>query len=180
MLHSKEAACAAVALAFFSVTNPASAQSGAGPLAGSWIQRSSGPELAVVPQVRLVPGSGTYLTPTLQHRTSSVQVDRAMSLEVRPDGSFRWLIEKSRVSASSSATCRVLTREEKLGRLAIAGDQVTFAIAGGTQSSQNSCDASQATSGPMRSGQETYQVGVSGGRLRIVGSGGVDWSFSRR
>jgi hypothetical protein len=176
MLHSKGAASAAVALAFLGLATPASAQSGPAAFAGSWSQRSSGPELVLTPQIWLAPGSRT---PTIQNQTSLVHVDRTMNLEIRPDGSFRWTIERSRVSAATSAKCHVVTREEKRGRLALSGDQATFAIAGGTKSNQDSCDSPQARSGPMSAGQEAYQVTVSGGRLRIVGSG-VDWSFTRR
>ncbi|WP_164153875.1 hypothetical protein, partial [Stenotrophomonas maltophilia] len=72
-----------------------------------------------------------------------------MNLEVRADGTFRWLIDKTRAGSQSDASCRVATREEKRGRVQVTGSQVIFTIAGGTASSADSCNPARNQSSPV-------------------------------
>ncbi|QCI67697.1 hypothetical protein [Phreatobacter stygius] len=170
------------ALAFLALAAPsASAQSSTSALAGAWAQRSSGEELTPVSRIRLVPNSsGSGLTPTPQTQVIPVQVERAMSLDIRPDGRFRWVIDKKRASGTTNSSCVIATREEKLGHVQVIGDQVTFVVTGGSSGSSDSCDPARATSGAGRQGPETYSYGTGGGGLRISGPGGVNWTFTRR
>ncbi|MBN8943212.1 MAG: hypothetical protein J0H01_27150 [Rhizobiales bacterium] len=177
----------AIALAFSTLalptfaTPPALAQGAAAPLAGFWAQHSSGPELVAVPAIRLVPNSGgSGLSPALRHETRPVTVDRTMSLEVRPDGTFRWRIDKTRAGSQSDASCRVATREEKLGRVQVSGSQLIVTITGGTASAADSCNPARNQSSPVPPGEERYVVAIGGSSLRMTGSGGVDWTFARR
>ena len=82
--------------------------------------------------------------------------------------------------AGLGAGCRVTTREEKMGRVQLSGGRATFAISGGSSSSEDSCNPSKSSSSSKGSGSESYDYSVSGSTLRISGSGGVNWVFSRR
>lgn len=164
-----------------------------GALSGSWSQRSSSSELALTPKIKIMPSiaatglaigtmgsGGSATTTTIQNEYSSVQTDRAMQLTVRPDGGFNWVIEKSRAASASNPSCKIVTREEKIGVAQASGNQVRFQITGGTQSSRHTCDPSRASSSAKPASSETYTYAVAGSTLRISGSGGVNWVFNRR
>lgn len=164
-----------------------------GALAGSWSQRSSSSELTLTPKVRVMPGisatgmslggmgsGASSVTTTIQNEYSSVQTDRAMQLNIRPDGGFTWVIEKSRAASPSDPNCKIVTREEKTGVAQTSGNQVRFQITGGTQSARNTCDPGKSSASAKSPGSETYAYAVAGSTLRISGSGGVNWVFNRR
>lgn len=162
-----------------------------GAMAGSWSQASTSNELTLTPRVRVMPGiapgagfavgtmgtGASQVTTMIQNEYASVPVNRRMTLDVQPNGAFRWVITKSRASGKS---CRVTTREEKTGRVQLAGGRATFAISGGTSSSEDSCNPSKASSSSKGPSSESYNYSVSGSTLRINGSGGVNWVFNRR
>lgn len=164
---------------------------GAGPLAGNWAQKSSGPELALTPKLKITPSiaatgfvvgttgyGASQTTTTISNEFSSVQTDRAMTLNVRSDGAFTWVIDKSRASAKQG--CQVVTREEKVGMVQVEGGRATFQITGGNQSSRDTCDPARASSSAKPASTETYALAVSGSTLKLSGSGGVNWVFNAR
>lgn len=164
-----------------------------GGLSGSWGQRSNSSELTLTPKIKIMPsmsatgfGVGTtgygagQTTTTIQNEYSSVQTDRSMQLNVRPDGGFTWTIDKSRAASPSTPNCKIITHEEKTGVIQTSGNQVRFQINGGTQSSRNTCDASKSSSSGKSPSSESYTYAVAGSTLRISGSGGVNWVFNRR
>lgn len=161
------------------------------PLAGTWAQKSSGPELTLTPKIKIAPsisatgfaigtsGSGvSQTTTTIQNDYSSVQTDRAMSLTVHTDGAFTWIIDKSR--ASGKAGCSIVTREEKKGVVRAVDGRATFQIQGGSRSSRDTCDPSRASSSAAPATSETYSYALSAKTLKISGPGGVNWVFSPR
>lgn len=161
------------------------------PLAGAWSQRSSGPELTLTPKIKIMPSiaatgfaigtsgvGGSQTTTTIQNDYSSVQTDRAMTLSVRTDGAFTWVIDKSR--ASGKPGCKVVTREEKTGVVRAVDGRATFQISGGSQSSRDTCDPAKTSTSSKPASSETYSYAVSPAGLKISGPGGVDWAFSAR
>jgi|GEM_PF-629269 len=162
-----------------------------GGMTGSWSQSSSVAELIMMPKVKVMPGSapgigtavgsmgsgGSHVTTMIVNEYASVPVNRRMTLDVQSDGAFRWMITRSH---TASGSCRITVREEKAGRLQMSGGQVTFAISGGSASSENSCKPSGDTSTTRGSSSESYDYSVAGSTLRIRGSGGVNWVFNRR
>lgn len=162
-----------------------------GALAGDWMQTSSGPELTLTPKVKIMPSmsatglaigttgyGGSQTTTVIQNEFSPVQTERSMSLSVRTDGGFSWVIDKSR--AADKPGCRVVTREEKTGTVRALDGRVTFQVTGGAQSSRDTCDASKASASIKAAGSETYTYALSGAGLKMSGPGGVDWVFSPR
>lgn len=165
--------------------------SGVGPLAGTWTQKSSGPELTLTPKIKIMPSmaatgfaigtsgyGGSQTTTTIQNDYSSIQTDRAMTLSVRTDGSFTWVIDKSRDSGKPG--CKVVTREEKTGVVRAADGRATFQISGGSNSTRDTCDPAKTSASAKPASSETYSYAVSPAGLKISGSGGVNWAFSPR
>jgi len=161
-------------------------------LAGAWKQQSDAQELTLVPKLKISPSisatgmvigtmgyGGSSTTTTLQNEFAPIRTQRAMSLVVRPDGGFTWIIDKSRAASAQKPDCQVVVREEKTGQVRISGGQAVFEITGGTQSSRDTCDASKSSRSAKTASQETYSYAVTGGTLKLSGPGGTNWTFSR-
>lgn len=162
-------------------------------LAGSWGQKSSVPELTLTPKLKIVPsaaasgfvagsfGSGSHqLSTTIQNEFSSILTDRAMSLDIRADGRFTWIIDKSRASSAGGPACKILTHQEKSGMVRTAGDKLTFQISTASESTRDTCDPTRSASGARPPGEETYNYSLAGAALKLSGAGGVNWAFARR
>ena len=182
-------AAAALALSVAAV----SALAAGNPLAGTWSQSSSSSELALRPQVKVMPsglatgtavgtfGSGTnQMTTVIQNTYSSVKTGREMLLSVRPDGRFLWDIVKISPTSAKDPKCMGTLHESKQGTVQLSGGKVTFVTTGGTQLFKDSCNANRNNTSPYAPRSETYDFSVSGGALRIKGAGGVDWAFRRK
>lgn len=163
------------------------------PMAGTWSHSSNGSELALRPQVKIVPsimatgttvgtfGSGTnQMSTVIQNEYSSVKTGREMLLSVRPDGRFLWDIVKISPTSAKDPKCMGTLHESKQGTVQFSGGKVTFVTTGGTQSFKDTCNANRNNTSPYAPRSETYDYSVSGGALRIKGTGGVDWAFRRK
>lgn len=177
------------------VTNPGGAPMGTGRdlaaaaravegarLIGRFSQRSTGTELVWGPEIKFQAaaatagfgtnlggtfGAGSQTNSTIVYSYKPAEVNRAMSLEVRPDGTFHWIATLERTQGD----CRSV-RQEKFGRLRVEGDQLTFVVADARQS----CGGQAAER--LEARDETYTLARSGGGLRLTGEHGVDWAFS--
>lgn len=177
------------------VTNPGGAPMGSGRdlagaaravesgrLAGRFSQRSTGSELVWGPEIRFQAaaatagfgtdlggtfGPGSQTNSTIVYSYKPVDVNRTMSLDVRPDGTFHWIAVLER----NQGDCRPV-RQEKFGRLRVEGDQLTFVVVDARQS----CGGRAAER--MEAKDETYTLARAGGGFRLTGEHGVDWTFS--
>jgi len=171
-----------------------SALAAGNPLAGTWSQSSNTAELALTPKTKVVPrafaGSGTIvgtfgsgpnqMVTVIDNSYSSTKINRQMTLSVRPDGRFLWDIVKIAPTSEKDRSCVGTTHESKEGRVSFSGSKVTFDVTGGTGSFKDTCNANRNNTGPYAPRTETYDYSISGGALRIKGTGGVDWSFRRK
>jgi hypothetical protein len=169
-----------------------SASATAGPIDGSWTQKSDGQELTLVPRLKIAPSisatgmvigtagyGGSATTTTLQSEFIPMRTQRAMSLVIRPDGAFTWTIDRSRAASTQSSGCKLMVREEKTGRVRRDGDRLVFDVTGGTQSARDSCDPAKTSRGVKAPISESYSYRVAGGALTLSGPGGLNWTFSR-
>lgn len=161
----------------------AGASGSAGAFAGRWTQRSSGTELVWGPEIKFQPssattgigtnlggtfGAGSATNTTITYSYRPMRMARSMTLEVQPDGAFDWSITTDR----GEGACRP-TRQRKSGRLSLQGDQATFNI---TDGSQNCGDQAWSS---MPATTETYTLQRTSRGLRVTGTGGIDWTFTR-
>ncbi|MBB4840872.1 hypothetical protein HNP52_003969 [Sphingomonas kyeonggiensis] len=169
------AAVSALMLTTGNVASAGSASQAAAGFTGRWSQRSSATETVLTSRLKLVPRSGGVGMDTRSvTEYAPVRVDRSMTLEVRPDGSYLWAIQLRKPHGQG---CFMTTRQEKKGRLSASGDKVSFSTSGGTQSATNSCTGRTDTA-PAPAMSETYTFSRTGNALRLRGTGGVDWTFT--
>lgn len=157
-------------------------------LAGTWSQASNSQELVIAPKIKLQAamatgygtnlggtfGPGSATNTTIVTEATPMKVKRNMTLAIKKDGTFRWVITKVQPDGKS---CTKTIQQEKLGRVATSGGKITFATTGGTDSWRSSCGKSG--SGAMRTMNETYDYTRSGNTMTVKGSGGVNWTFRR-
>ena len=172
-----------LAAAALAVATAAHAQS----LTGRWSQQSSGQELVIRPKIKLTPayspsmgmslggsvGYGSATTTVLAMEPTPLQVDRRMSLDVATDGGFTWIIVRS---FAESERCTRTIRQQKRGRVSVAGSSALFVVAGGSETSSNSCGGeSHSTVSP---GEERYAVSSTGAGVTLSGPS-TRWTFTR-
>lgn len=151
-------------------------------VAGRWSQSSSGTELVWGPEIKIQPaistsgfgtnlggtfGGGSPTNTTIVYSYKPVQIRRAMTLDIRPDGAFHWVATQER----RQGECRAM-RQEKFGRVAIEGDQLTFVVTDARQS----CGGGRVKSFEPK--PETFTLARAGGGFRLTADKGVNWSFS--
>jgi hypothetical protein len=149
---------------------------GAAALAGSWSRGTSGSQLTLRPELRLVERDGGLGADTRSvMRYGSANVKRQDRLSIQPDGSFVWLIDEHKPYGS---TCTMHVVQEKIGRASISGGKVTFVTNGGKASTTNSCTGRKDVMATPRI-VEIYDFSKSGARMTLSGTGGVHWIFTK-
>jgi hypothetical protein len=157
----------------------------ASPLAGRWVQSSSGSELVLKPKIKLTPsytasmgtslggsvGYASATTTVLATEPTLTKVDRRMELTVQADGRFHWVV----VREWADGACRRSVRQEKRGRLTLTGQTASFSTSEGQELSRNSCAAE--TRSAMKPMREDYAVARTAAGLRLTGAG-TDWTFA--
>lgn len=157
-------------------------------IVGRWAQSSEGKELVLVSRIKLQPnvgvGAGTSLGGTTGYgsmtRTTIVtdpvpmHVARSMLLAITPDGRFEWTITRRH---GDDGGCTRTTTQMKQGNVRIDGNQLVFAVAGGTESWRSSCG--KQGSGKIAAVAESYAMSLQGKALLLSGGPGR-WTFSRR
>lgn len=174
---------AAAGLALFSIAGAALAQS-AGHV-GSWRHQGTQTELVLRSVIKHQPwgggfnlggsvGAGSATNAVIVNESVPMSVTRAMTLDIQPDGRFRWVTTKRQPKGED---CTVTIDQDRTGRVTVAGAQMSFNITGGTERSRESCNgrASQSEVSPRT---ETYPFRLSGGQLSLT-SGGTTWTFRR-
>ncbi|MFT3763580.1 MAG: hypothetical protein QM761_13440 [Pseudoxanthomonas sp.] len=165
-----------------------------GPLAGRWTAAAAngGSELKMQPTIKVMPnisagggfslgGTGGANSPTTTVIVNEFKPvsggDRRQSLEIRADGTFKWIVDRG---APRGSSCVEQVHEEREGRASVSGSQVTLAITGGFTTLTNPCGESfRNRRDPFPQRSETYNFNVSGGVLRLTANGGVNWTFRK-
>ncbi|HWK36482.1 hypothetical protein [Sphingomonas sp.] len=157
-----------------------------GAVTGSWSQSSTTRELVLMPKIKFQPslatgygtnlggtfGAGSATNTVIVNESTSVTVNRSMTLTIRPDGGFSWRITRSYPEGS----CTKTVNQVKEGRATASGGSLTFAIERGTEQWSGCGKAGSGAIGPSR---ESYSYRAAGAALTISGSGGVNWAFHR-
>jgi len=156
-------------------------------LAGNWLQQSRGKELILLPKIKLQPnvgmGTGTSLGGSVGYgsmtRTAVVteptvlDVQRSMRLNIAADGNFTW---SSTIEHADGGNCIRTTRREKHGRATLESATLTFAVAGGNETFENSCGKRGTSAiGPIT---ERYSVSSSRDQIQLT-DGATRWVFKR-
>lgn len=158
-------------------------------LAGAWSQSSSAQELVLTSKIKLQPslatgygtnlggtfGPGSATNTTIVTESTPMLVHRAMNLEIRSDGTFRWKIAKVQPDGTH---CIKTIDQVKEGSVTTIGGSITFKIQSGTDEWRSSCGKSGQSA--MRASSETYSYSTVAGALVIKGPGGVNWTFRRK
>lgn len=179
---------ALIAAPFLLATPTACANSEEPRLAGNWSQASEGQELVIAPKFKLQPsmtpnygtslggsvGAGSYTNTTIVTEATPMRVDRRMNLSISADGSYSWRITKVQPEGER---CTRTIEQVKQGKVAIAGDKISFTTSGGTETWRSSCGKSG--NGTVTAQTETYSYSLTGSALSVRGSGGVNWQFRR-
>lgn len=151
-------------------------------LSGHWGQVSNGSELVWGPEIKFQPaistsgfgtnlggtfGAGSATNTTIVYSYKPMQVRRTMTLDIRPDGGFHWVSTQER----RQGKCRTV-RQEKFGRVAMAGDQLTFVVS----------DARQSCGGGaferLEAKPEVFTLTRTGQAFRLTADKGVNWTFN--
>ncbi|WP_158703052.1 hypothetical protein [Allosphingosinicella vermicomposti] len=162
-------------------------------LAGTWKSQSGGgSELKMTPTVKFQPsiatgngldmggtfGAGSQTNTVIVNEYKSVKgSDRAQSLTINPDGSFKWIVDRG---APRGKSCVEQVHEERLGQARINGSKVTLSITGGFSSLTNPCGEPQRNRrSPFPNRSETYNFTRTGNTLNLKDSGGTNWTFKK-
>lgn len=151
-------------------------------LTGRWSQSSTGSELVWGPEIKFQPvistsgfgtnlggtfGSGSATNTTISYSFKPMQVRRTMTMDVRPDGSFHWVATQER----RQGKCRNV-RQEKRGRVAVQGDQLTLVVVDARQS----CGGGAVER--LEAKPETFTLARQGAAFRLTADKGVNWTFN--
>lgn len=151
-------------------------------LGGRWSQSSVGSELVWGPEIKFQAanattgfgtnlggtfGAGSATNTTIVYTYKPMQMRRAMTLDVQPDGAFHLVATLER----RQGKCRSV-RQEKFGRVKVEGDALTFVVADARQR----CGGGKVET--LEAKDETYTLARGGSGFRLTGERGVDWSFS--
>jgi len=151
-------------------------------LTGRWSQSSTGSELVWGPEIKFQPaistsgfgtnlggtfGAGSATNTTIVYSFKPMQVRRTMTMDVRPDGSFHWVATQER----RQGKCRNV-RQEKRGRVAVQGDQLTLVVVDARQS----CGGGKVER--LEAKPETFTLARQGTAFRLTADKGVNWTFN--